>query len=127
MKVGPHIEGTPEEIRNLFSDKGSMLDQFLTVEPPRIPSKLWLAGPAVVFVALALSCRFVMTLHEAAPVVFFLAMLMTAAWVSFAAHVFFEKWVATWLLFIALFSVALVAAGFVEPKDLPSLLEKAKD
>ncbi|CDX62363.1 membrane hypothetical protein [Mesorhizobium plurifarium] len=124
MKLGS-LEGTPEEIKNFFEINNSNLDHILT--PPRARrTKTWTFPPCIIFAIFAISTQFAFFTRFVPTMVSFIVLLLLAIWIAAVIHIFFDKPWASYLVFFGLLLVALVTCGFVNPADLPTLVEKVK-
>lgn len=119
------VEGTPQEIRDLFVNEGLQLADYL--EKPHGPlQKRWLVIPAVLFgVALLL---LVMQPSPSKTTLTLLFLLGSGAivWLAIAIQVRFESAWATGVAAVGGLLMILVAAGFISPKETIDALKELK-
>lgn len=117
MKIGG-MEGTPEEIHNLFRNNGMDINRFLS--PPM--RRRWVIVPSVF-------CVVCVVLMVAGPLMFsefslkclnatILILLIGVLWLSAVVQVAYDKWVATLVVVVGGVIVALVAGGLMLPAEI---------
>jgi hypothetical protein len=85
MKIGS-VEGTPEEVRNLFENHG--LDLSAYIEKPDGPiHKVWIIIPAACLVACFGVLSFIATLPSSGKVFIFLLGFSSSVWLGVCIHI----------------------------------------
>ena len=128
MKVGK-VEGSPEEIKNIFENNGLNLEDYLEkLEKADAPLHWsWLSLPGFIFIA---SLLFLVLLTDVSPktrIVFLLVGAGGICWLAAAVQIRFKNPVATSAVGMGLFLMLLVAAGFLTPKETIDTLKGLKD
>jgi len=116
MKLGD-IEGTPEEVKDLFESNGLTLSEYL-VKPDVPLKKVWLILPSTVLVA----CFGVLTLSNSlsnsVKVFVFLLGFSASAWAAVSVHVRFKLAWGSGFVILAGLLIMLVAIGAISPEEL---------
>jgi hypothetical protein len=115
MKIGS-VEGSPEEVHNLFQNNGLNLSEYLQ-PAPRL-SIIWLIIPSILFI-IFLS---LLTLSEISTrkweLFIFLLGFSSSVWLGVSVHIRFEnRWCACAIILAGLL-IMLIAIGVLEPKEL---------
>ncbi len=124
MKIGP-VEGTSEEVNDLFQNNGLNLSEYL--EKPETPlSNICLILPSLIFVA----CFGVLTLSENISenwrIFLFLFGFASSVWLGVSVHIRFKSAWGAGAVILAGLLIMLVALGVIEPKELLDHYEKSQ-
>lgn len=116
MKVGS-VEGTSEEVNNLFQNNGLNLTEYL--QKPEAPLSItWLITPSVFFVICFGGLSLFRIASENWKIFIFLIGLSSSVWLGVSVHIRFKSsWGATAIILVGLL-IMLVALGVIEPKEL---------
>jgi hypothetical protein len=125
MKVGK-LEGTREEIRDLFIDNDIQLADYL--EKPEEPLKtIWFVIPAIMLVCAECVLVIESGLPKSALLLVFLFGAGAVVWLAIAIQVRFKNPLATAVAAIGGLLMLLVAAGFMAPKDTVDAINALKN
>ena len=123
MKIGP-VEGTSEEVNDLFQNNGLNLSEYLQKPEPPL-SNIWLIIPSVIFVI----CFGSLALSEAISanwkIFIFLFGFASSVWLGVSVHIRFKSNWGVGAIILAGLLIMLVALGVIEPKELLEHYDKA--
>jgi hypothetical protein len=116
MKFGP-LEGTEEEVNNLFQNNGLNLSEYI-VKPDVPLKKIWLISPSTALVA----CFGVLTLSDSlsnsVKVFVFLLGFSASVWAAVSVHIRFKSAWGSGAVTLAGLLIMLVALGVISPVEL---------
>ena len=116
MKVGS-VEGTPEEVRDLFENHG--LDLAAYIEKPDTPlQKVWLIIPSVLLVVFFGILSFTNSLPEGGKVFVFLLGFSASVWLGISIHIRFKSAWGAGSIMLAGLLIMLVALGVLAPSEI---------
>lgn len=116
MKIGP-VEGTVEEVNNLFQNNGLNLSEYL--EKPEVPlDKIWLIlPPALLVISFGVLTLFD-TLSSNVKIFIFLLGFSASVWTGVCIHIRFKSGWGAGAVILAGLLIMLVALGVIAPGEL---------
>ena len=121
MRVGK-VEGTPQEIRDIFENRGLQLEDYL--EKPRSPLRTrWLVVPGAVLAIALILLALLGPLTRTALILLFLLGAGGLVWLAVSAQLRFNNSVATFVIAVGGLVMLLVAAGLLEPREATDVLK----
>lgn len=116
MKIGP-VQGTSEEVNDLFQNNGLNLSEYLQKPEPPLPN-IWLIIPSVILVVSFGVLTLLQTVSENWKTFIFLLGFASSLWLGVSVHIRFKSnWAAGAIILVGLL-IMLVALGVLEPKEL---------
>lgn len=116
MKIGP-VEGTPEEVNDLFENHG--LDLSAYIEKPDGPlQKIWLIIPSACLVVCFGILSFVNSLPDGGKIFIFLLGFCSCVWLGICIHIRFKSSWGAGAVILAGLLIMLVALGVLSPAEL---------
>lgn len=124
MKLGPHLDGTPEEIKDFVKSIDSEISQYLLPEAIQPTRTIWVIVPALIFALICVSLSiWIENLKENA-----IAVIVTTAvvgvWLVAVVHRKYQSSGVTWIVAIGCLTVLALAAHAV---TLIQLLDRARE
>jgi len=116
MKVGS-VEGTPEEVKDLFEDHGLDLSAYIE-KPDRPLHKVWLIIPAAGFVVCFGILSFITALPSSGEIFIFLLGFACSVWLGTSIHIRFKSAWGAGAIMLAGLLIMLVALGVLAPSEL---------
>jgi len=116
MKIGP-IEGTHEEVKDVFKDNGLNLNDF--IEKPEQPlSKIWIIIPGTLFVIFVATLLFAKPFTPDGKLFIFILGFLSSIWIAVSVHVRFKTMWGASAVVLAGLLIMLVAFGVMTPSEL---------
>ena len=116
MKIGP-VEGTSEEVNDLFQNNGLNLSEYLQKPEPPL-SNIWLIIPSVLFVACIGILSLANIVSSNYKIFIFLLGFASSVWLGVCVHIRFKSSWGAGAIILAGLLIMLVALGAIEPKEL---------
>lgn len=116
MKVGS-VEGTPQEVRDLFENNGLDLSAYIT-KPETPLHRIWLIIPASALVICFGVLSLISNIPSNGKVFIFLVGFAASAWLGISIHIKFKT---SWGAFAAILAgllIMLVSLGVLTPAQL---------
>jgi tellurite resistance protein TehA-like permease len=124
VKIG-NLEGTPEEIRDLFIATDTQLADYL--EKPEDPLKpIWLIVPVLLFACTAIALVIASAVPKSVLLLLFLLGACAVVWLAIVIQIRFKNPWATSVAAVGGLLMLLVAAGFMTPKDTVDAIKVMK-
>lgn len=116
MKIGS-IEGTHEEVKDVFKDNGLNLSDYL--EKPKQPlSKIWIIIPGILFVIFVATLLFAKSFTPDEKLFTFILGFLSSVWAAVSVHIRFKTiWGASAVVLAGLL-IMLIAYGVMTPSEL---------
>ncbi len=125
MKIGP-LEGTHEEVRNIFEDNGLNLSDYL-LKPSAPLNRVWLILPVVCIFTSAGILTFFDQAEDKTRIFIFLCGFGSSIWGGISLHIRFKSVWAAMALIIGGLLIMLVALGVLSPTELLNHINAVKD
>jgi hypothetical protein len=124
MKLG-RVEGTPEEIRDIFQNNGLKLEEYL--EKPESPMAVrWLVIPAIMCACALLLLILLPSVSITVTILLFVIGAAGAVWLTAGVQIRFKNSVATFVVALGVLLLLLVASGFIAPRETADLIKGIK-
>ena len=125
MKVG-HLEGTPQEIKDLMENHGLNLADYLE-KPERPMCKRWIALPIILYTSCIIATSLLLESYKSISGISFILSFGVAIWLSVTLQVRFKSSWASGLAILSLSLLSLLSYGIIQPQEIIPYMQAFSD
>lgn len=116
MKIG-HIEGTQEEVSNLFLDNGLNISDFIQKPPPQLENK-WIIIPSILFLINFIVLLFIQNQSYEVKLLLFLLGFASSVWIGISVNIRFNSTLNAIYIIVSALLILAVAYGIMSLNEL---------
>ena len=116
MKIG-HIEGTQEEVSNLFLDNGLNISDFIQKPLPPLENK-WIIIPSILFLINFIVLLFIQNQSYEVKLLLFLLGFASSVWIGISVNIRFNSTLNAIYIIVSALLILAVAYGIMSLNEL---------